>query len=87
MTTFCPCSIMDILVESGPFGLYFEKYVAELDKLLPIIFWSVFVMYYINYRLRDLWYKEQKSICNGCNTNPMENDVKSGTNRTQKWTL
>ena len=29
---------LDILVESGPFGLYFEKYVAELDKLLPITF-------------------------------------------------
>ena len=38
MTTFCPLSIIDILVDSGPLGLYFEKYVAELDKLLPITF-------------------------------------------------
>ena len=30
--------IIDMLVESGPFGLYFEKYVAELDKLLLITF-------------------------------------------------
>ena len=39
MTTFCPCSIIDILVEDDPFGLNFEKYVAELDKLLLITFW------------------------------------------------
>ena len=35
---FDPVFIIEILVESGPFGLYFEKYVAELDKLLPITF-------------------------------------------------
>ena len=35
---FDPVFIIKILVESGPFGLYFEKYVAELDKLLPITF-------------------------------------------------
>ena len=33
---FAPVFIIEILVESGPFRLYFEKYVAELDKLLPI---------------------------------------------------
>ena len=38
MTTFCLCSIRDILGESGRFGLYFEKYVVELDKLLTITF-------------------------------------------------
>ena len=54
MTTFCPWSIIDIFVESG---LYFEKYVAELDKLLPI---TIFVMY-INYELKDfgIWSKNQ----------------------------
>ena len=32
---------------------------------------------YINYELRYLWYKEQKSICNGViQENPMENGVK-----------
>ena len=35
---FAPVFIIEILVESGPFRLYFEKYVAELDKLLPITF-------------------------------------------------
>ena len=44
MTTFCPYSIIDILAESGPFGLYYENYVTELDKLPLIPFWFLFVM-------------------------------------------
>ena len=32
---FAPVFIIEILVDSGP---YFEKYVAELDKLVPITF-------------------------------------------------
>ena len=28
--------MIEILDDSGPFRLYFEKYVAELDKLLSI---------------------------------------------------
>ena len=31
-----PVIMIEILDDSGPFRLYFEKYVAELDKLLSI---------------------------------------------------
>ena len=41
-------------------------------------FWFVFVIY-INYELRNLWYKSKNQFVKRCNTNPMENGVESCT--------